>query len=85
MKYDVHKFYDISNDLDMIENKMQCFANAIETIASADRDDLSSGTLWFLHDTVKNYAYEICKVSMRTMDYYRELQESGQKNAKGKK
>jgi len=50
-------FYYLSNDLDTLENKMQNFVSVLETIASSDSDDLSSGTMWFIHDTVKQYAY----------------------------
>ena len=79
------KFYDISNDLDTIVYRMECFTNALETMASADEDDLTSGTMWFLHDTVKQYADQINIVSGKAMMAHLDLQETGKKNANGKK
>jgi hypothetical protein len=77
-------FYYLSNDLDTLENKMQNFVSVLETIASSDSDDLSSGTMWFIHDTIKQYAYEVCVISMRAMDHHRELQELETKKGKKK-
>ena len=77
-------FYYLSNDLDTLENKMQCFADVLETIASGDREDMSSGTMWFIRDTVKQYAYEVCVISMRAMDHHLELQQLETKKGKKK-
>lgn len=74
------KFYDLSNDLDTIVYRMECFANALETMASADQDDLTSGTMWFLYDTVKQYADQINTVSGKAMMAHLDLKET-----KGKK
>jgi len=53
------KYYDLSNALDTLEFQMQSFTAVLETLASADPDDLTSGTMWFLHDTVKRYQDQI--------------------------
>ena len=47
-------YYDISNKIDLIQSRMNCFVSMLETVASADPNDLTSGSMWFVHDTVSN-------------------------------
>ena len=79
------KYYDISNNLDTLEYRMESFMNVLEALAASDQDDLSSGTMWFIHDTVKTYKQEIAMISAEAMEEHRNEQESGTKNVKGKK
>lgn len=79
------KYYDISNNLDTLEYRLESFMNVLEALAASDQDDLSSGTMWFIYDTVKTYKEEVGRISAEAMMAHRNEQESGPKNAKGKK
>jgi hypothetical protein len=52
---------------------MDCFVALLETLASADSVDLSSGTFWFIKDTVKRYSDELESLSHELMEKHREL------------
>jgi hypothetical protein len=52
---------------------MDCFADLLETLASADSTDVSSGTFWFIKDTVKRYSDELESLSHELMEKHREL------------
>jgi hypothetical protein len=66
-------YYDFSCKVDDIQGKMDCFAALLETLASADSVDLSSGTFWFIKDTVKRYSDELESLSDELMEKHREL------------
>jgi len=66
-------YYDFSCKIDDIQGKMDCFANLLETLASADSTDVSSGTFWFIKDTVKRYSDELESLSHELMEKHREL------------
>jgi hypothetical protein len=77
------KYYDLSNSLDTLEFQVEAFMSVLETLASADNDDLTSGTMWFIHDTVKRYKEQIAMISALAMDSHIEEQEL--EHRKGKK
>ncbi len=80
------QYYDISNNLDTLEYRLDSFMNVLEALAASDSDELSSGTMWFIHDTVKTYKEEVGRISAEAMIAHRNEQELGyKKNAKGKK
>jgi hypothetical protein len=80
------KYYDISNNLDTLEYRLDSFMNVLEALAASDQDDLSSGTMWFIHDTVKTYKEEVGRISAEAMMAHRDQSELGyKKDAKGKK
>jgi hypothetical protein len=66
-------YYDFSCKVDDIQGKMDCFADLLETLASADSTDISSGTFWFIQDTVKRYSQELESLSHELMEKHREL------------
>ena len=61
-------YYDFSCKIDDIQGKMDCFANLLETLASADSTDVSSGTFWFIKDTVQGYSQELENLSNQLME-----------------
>ena len=65
-------YYDISCKIDTIQSRMNCFVAMLETIASADANDLTSGSMWFIHDTVKNYSEELEELSREIMGFHAE-------------
>ena len=80
-------YYDISNKIDLIQSRLNCFAAMLETVASADSDDLTSGSMWFIHDTVKQYSDQLEELSNVVMEFHTEtlnIKES-KVNANGKK
>jgi len=77
------QYYDLSNALDTLEFQMQSFTAVLETLASADPDDLTSGTMWFIHDTVKRYKEQIAMISALAMDAH--IEEQNSETKKGKK
>ena len=80
------KYYDISNNLDTLEYRLESFMNVLEALAASDQDDLSSGTMWFIYDTVKTYKEEVARISAEAMMAHRDQSELGyKKDAKGKK
>jgi hypothetical protein len=79
------QYYNISNNLDTLEYRLESFMNVLESLAASNSDDLSSGTMWFIHDTVKTYKEEVARISTESMMAHRNEQELGMKNAKGKK
>ena len=66
-------YYDFSCKIDDIQGKMDCFADLLETLASADSTDISSGTFWFIQDTVKRYSQELESLSHELMENHKEL------------
>jgi len=78
------QYYDLSNALDTLEFQMQSFTAVLETLASADPDDLTSGTMWFIHDTVKHYKEQIAMISALAMDSHIDAQETETKKGKKK-
>jgi hypothetical protein len=80
------KYYDISNNLDTLEYRLESFMNVLEALAASEQDDLSSGTMWFIYDTVKTYKEEVSRISAEAMMAHRNESELGyKKDAKGKK
>jgi hypothetical protein len=80
-------YYDISNKIDLIQSRINCFVAMLETIASADANDLTSGSMWFIHDTVKQYSDQLEELSHLVMEFHTEtlnIKES-KVNANGKK
>lgn len=77
------QYYDLSNALDTLEFQIQSFTAVLETLASADPDDLTSGTMWFIHDTVKRYQDQINLISGQAMDAH--IEEQNSETKKGKK
>jgi hypothetical protein len=65
-------YYDISNKIDLIQSRMNCFVSMLETVASADPNDLTSGSMWFLHDTVKQYSEQLAELSHVVMEFHAE-------------
>ncbi len=78
------QYYDISNNLDTLEFRLESFMNILEALAAADSDDLSSGTMWFIHDTVKTYKEEVSRISAEAMIAHRNEQELPHKKASKK-
>lgn len=72
-------YYDISNKIDLIQSRMNCFASMLETVASADPDDLSSGSMWFIHDTVKQYVGQLEELSHVVMEFHKETVDTPKK------
>lgn len=77
------KYYDLSNSLDTLEFQAEAFMSVLETLASSDNDDLTSGTMWFIHDTVKRYKEQIAMISALAMDAH--IEEQNSETKKGKK
>ena len=65
-------YYDISNKIDLIQSRINCFAAMLETVASADANDLTSGSMWFIHDTVKQYSDQLDELSHLVMEFHTE-------------
>jgi hypothetical protein len=78
------QYYDLSNSLDMLEFQMESFTAVLEALASADSDDLTSGTMWFMHDTVKRYQDQIALISGQAMMAHIDTQEAETKKGKSK-
>ena len=78
------QYYNISNNLDTLEYRMESFMNVLEALAASDSDDLSSGTMWFIHDTVKTYKEEVSRISTEAMIAHRNEQELPHKKASKK-
>ena len=66
-------YYDFSCKIDDIQVKMDCFVELLGTLAEADSDNQSSGTFWFIQDTVKRYSQELESLSHELMEKHREL------------
>jgi hypothetical protein len=78
------QYYDLSNALDTLEFQMQSFTAVLETLASADPDDLTSGTMWFIYDTVKRYQDQINLISGKAMMAHIDAQETETKKGNKK-
>jgi hypothetical protein len=80
-------YYDISCELDKIHSKIECFAEMMGTLASAESDNGASGTFWFIHDVARGYAKDLYILSSITMDKHKEIAENQfkQETKKGKK
>ena len=78
------KYYDLSNSLDILEFQMESFTAVLEALASADADDLTSGTMWFMHDTIKRYQDQIALISGQAMMAHIDTQEAETKKGKKK-
>ena len=78
------QYYDLSNSLDTLEFQMESFTAVLEALASADSDDLTSGTMWFMHDTVKRYQDQIALISGQAMMAHIDTQEAETKKGKKK-
>ena len=78
------KYYDLSNSLDTLEFQMESFTAVLEALASADSDDLTSGTMWFMHDTIKRYQDQIALISGQAMMAHIDAQEAETKKGKKK-
>jgi hypothetical protein len=78
------QYYDISNNLDTLEYRLESFMNVLEALAASDQDDLSSGTMWFIYDTVKTYKEEVSRISTESMMAHRNESELPHKKASKK-
>ena len=78
------KYYDLSNSLDTLEFQMESFTAVLEALASSDSDDLTSGTMWFMHDTIKRYQDQIALISGQAMMAHIDAQEAETKKGKKK-
>lgn len=63
-------YYDFSCEVDRIQSKVDCFAEMMATLASAESDNQPSGTYWFIHDTLKSYSKELEVLSNKTMEQH---------------
>ena len=75
-------YYDISNKIDTIQSRMNCFVAMLETVASADANDLTSGSMWFIHDTVKQYSEQLDELSHVVMEFHTETLNQPKKGKK---
>lgn len=75
-------YYDISNKIDLIQSRLNCFAAMLETVASADANDLTSGSMWFIHDTVKQYSDQLDELSHLVMEFHTETLNQPKKGKK---
>ena len=75
-------YYDISNKIDLIQSRINCFAAMLETVASADANDLTSGSMWFIHDTVKQYSDQLDELSHLVMEFHTETLNQPKKGKK---
>jgi len=66
-------YYDFSCKVDELQGKIECFVELLGTLAEADSDNQSSGTFWFIQDTVKRYSQELESLSHELMEKHREL------------
>lgn len=66
-------YYDFSCKVDDIQGKMECFTELLSTLASADSENSSSGTFWFIKDTVQSYSQELENLSHQLMENHKEL------------
>lgn len=64
-------YYDISCELDKIHSKIECFAEMMGTLASAESDNGASGTFWFIHDVARGYAKDLEALSHQAMEQHR--------------
>ncbi len=80
-------YYDMSNELDKISAKMECFGEMIGALAEAECDQRASGTYWFIYDTVKQYVHDIETLSGKAMENHMAIKEEEfkQETRKGKK
>jgi hypothetical protein len=47
---------------------MECFVEMLATLAEAESENQSSGTFWFIKDTVQSYAQELENLSNQLME-----------------
>ena len=66
-------YYDFSCKVDDIQGKMECFTEMLATLASAESENSSSGTFWFIKDTVQGYSQELENLSHQLMENHKEL------------
>lgn len=80
-------YYDVSCELDRIVGKIECFGEIIGALAEAETDNRSSGTYWFIYDTVKQYAIDLETLSGKVMENHMAIKEEQfkQETRKGKK
>ena len=61
-------YYDFSCKIDNVQSKMECFVEMLATLASAESENQSSGTFWFIKDTVQGYSQELENLSNQLME-----------------
>jgi hypothetical protein len=61
-------YYDYSCKVDTIQCKMECFTEMLATLAEAESENQTSGTFWFIKDTVQGYAQELENLSHQLME-----------------
>jgi hypothetical protein len=47
---------------------MECFTEMLATLAEAESENQTSGTFWFIKDTVQGYAQELENLSHQLME-----------------
>ena len=61
-------YYDFSCKIDNIQGKMDCFVEMLATLAEAESENQTSGTFWFIKDTVQGYSQELENLSNQLME-----------------
>jgi hypothetical protein len=61
-------YYDYSCKIDTIQGKMECFTEMLATLAEAESENQTSGTFWFIKDTVQGYSQELENLSNQLME-----------------
>ena len=80
-------YYDVSNELDKISAKIECFSEIIAALGEAETDTRYSGTYWFIYDTAKQYVNEIETLSGKVMENHQTMldEQFKKETKKGKK
>jgi len=61
-------YYDFSCKIDAIQGKIECFTEMLATLAEAESENQTSGTFWFIKDTVQGYSQELENLSNQLME-----------------
>lgn len=61
-------YYDASCKIETIQFRMECFAEMLATLAEAESDNTTSGTFWFIKDTINRHCEELENLSGELME-----------------
>ena len=78
-------YYDASCKIETIQFRMECFAEMLATLAEAESDNTTSGTFWFIQDTINRYCEELENLSGQLMENHIAAQTTLSKPKKAKK
>ena len=78
-------YYDASCKIDTIQFRMECFAEMLATLAEAESDNTTSGTFWFIKDTINCYCEGLENLSGELMENHIAAQPTLSKPKKAKK